>query len=79
VLRIYAACRFTPNLNNEGFSIGPAAQCSGNTKPWIDDGKTPARSGSVSCTAFDTRSRAFETSLLSPDQCDAGMIPSVSL
>lgn len=46
-----------PNLNNEGFAIAPATQCSGNTNFvfWIDDGETDGhalRSGGLSCTAF---------------------------
>jgi hypothetical protein len=46
-----------PNLNNEGFTIAPAAQCSGGFKPvfWADDAETGGhslRSGTVSCAAL---------------------------
>ncbi|MFN0029784.1 MAG: lamin tail domain-containing protein [Acidimicrobiales bacterium] len=45
------------NLNNEGFSIAGAAQCSNNLKPvnWADDSETGGvaiRRGMLSCTAF---------------------------
>ncbi len=46
-----------PNINNEGFTIAPASQCSGGTRPvfWADDSNTEGhaiRSGTVTCTAF---------------------------
>lgn len=46
-----------PNLNNEGFAIAPATQCTGNTKPvfWSDDGETDGhaiRSGTLNCSPF---------------------------
>jgi hypothetical protein len=46
-----------PNLNNEGFAIAPATQCTGNTKPvfWADDGETDGhsiRSGTLNCSPF---------------------------
>ncbi len=68
VLRIDNTGRFTiarrferpaamPNTNNEGFTIAPAALCSGGSKPafWSDDSNLDGhaiRTGTVSCTAF---------------------------
>jgi hypothetical protein len=44
-----------PNLNNEGFTIAPLAECVNNSRPvfWTDDGETGGhaiRRGSVTCT-----------------------------
>jgi hypothetical protein len=44
-----------PNLNNEGFTTTPRAECSGGVKPvfWTDDAATgghSVRAGSLSCT-----------------------------
>jgi uncharacterized protein (TIGR03437 family) len=68
VLRIDGTGKFTvarrferpagmPNLNNEGFAIAPATQCSGGSKPvfWADDSETDGhavRSGTLTCSAF---------------------------
>jgi hypothetical protein len=45
------------NLNNEGFAIAPATQCSGGNKPvfWADDSETDGhaiRNGTLTCSAF---------------------------
>lgn len=68
VLRIDSTGKFTvarrferpasmPDTNNEGFAIGPAAQCVGGFKPafWSDDNDLDGhaiRAGTLSCTAF---------------------------
>lgn len=46
-----------PNLNNEGFTLAPQAECVSGKKPvfWSDDGETGGhaiRRGTVSCTPF---------------------------
>jgi len=46
-----------PNLNNEGFTFAPLAECVGGKRPalWADDGETGGfslRLGTVTCTPF---------------------------
>lgn len=46
-----------PNLNNEGFTLAPLAECVGGRRPalWADDGETGGialRRGSVTCSPF---------------------------
>mgnify|MGYP002783414675 CR=1 FL=1 len=46
-----------PNLNNEGFTFAPLAECVNNRRPalWADDGNTGGfalRRGTLTCTAF---------------------------
>jgi hypothetical protein len=47
-----------PNLNNEGFTLAPLAECAGGRRPalWADDAETGGvalRSGSVTCSPFE--------------------------
>jgi hypothetical protein len=46
-----------PNLNNEGFTLAPLAECVGGRRPalWADDAETGGialRRGTVACTPF---------------------------
>jgi hypothetical protein len=46
-----------PNLNNEGFTVAPLAECVGGRRPalWADDSETGGiaiRRGTVTCTPF---------------------------
>ena len=46
-----------PNLNNEGFTFAPLAECVGGKRPvfWADDAETAGyslRSGFITCTPF---------------------------
>lgn len=55
VTHTYARPSGMPDLNNEGFAIGPQAECLNNLKPvfWADDtndGQHALRTGSISCT-----------------------------
>jgi hypothetical protein len=57
VARRYERPTGMPNLNNEGFTIAPASQCSNGVKPvyWADDSETNGqslRSGTLTCSPF---------------------------
>jgi hypothetical protein len=59
VMHNYARPVGMPNLNNEGFAIGPQAECVNNLKPvfWADDtndDQHALRTGSVHCTPLST-------------------------
>ncbi|MBJ7357405.1 lamin tail domain-containing protein [Nocardioides sp.] len=56
-----------PNLNNEGFTTTPRAECAGGVKPvfWTDDAATggnAVRAGTLPCTPRDDQIVSFTTS-----------------
>ncbi len=58
-----------PNLNNEGFTTTPRAECAGGVKPvfWTDDAATggnAVRAGTLSCTPRTAQTVAFTSTKL---------------
>jgi len=56
VMKVVSRPASMPNLNNEGFTVTPLAECAAGQRPafWADDSNTGGnaiRSGSVSCSA----------------------------